>query len=123
MRVQTSTWRSSRMVVAQLLVEKARAGCYVRVGVSRIDRDVLATLKAGGVPVRRTAGAHHKFAVVHARYAGSTFHRNLTWTGSQNPTTGGNYYQDEIIVRVSSKTVARAFTGEFDLLQARGVRR
>ena len=120
-RLQAVTWRVSRLAVAELLVEKARAGCYVRVGVSTIDAEVLATLQAGGIPVQQTVDAHHKFAVVHARYAGSASYRYLTWAGSQNLTTGGNYYQDEIIVRVESKAVAMAFIREFDLLQGRGV--
>lgn len=121
-RLQNSTWRIHRIAVARLLVEKSRAGCRVRVGVSRIDRQVLLTLRAGGIPVRRTRGAHDKFVVAHARYFGSARYRNLVWTGSHNLTYGGNNRQDEIIVRISSRAVAVAFAHEFDLLQSRATR-
>ncbi len=121
-RVQNSTWTTHRLAVAQLLVQKARAGCTVRVGVSRIERKVLLTLRAGGIPVRRTRGAHDKFVVAHARYRGSADYRNLVWTGSHNLTYGGNYRQDEIIVLISSRAVAVAYAREFDLLASRATR-
>lgn len=116
-RVAEAMFNDTRNNVAQLLVEKKRAGCWVSVAVGSIGSQSLATLRNAGIAVRRI-DTHDKFILVKGRYAGSTTTRRIVFTGSHNLSHSANYINDELFVKLEDDTIYTAFRYSWERMTA-----
>jgi phosphatidylserine/phosphatidylglycerophosphate/cardiolipin synthase-like enzyme len=107
-RVAEAMFNDTRNNVAQLLVAKKRAGCWVSVAVGSIGSQSLATLRGAGITVQRI-NTHDKFILVKGRYAGSTTTRRIVFTGSHNLSHSANYLNDELFVKLEDDTIYASF--------------
>lgn len=127
-RVAMAFFTNARSAVADALAARAREGCDVRVVAGDaeipIGTTVASTLTGAGVQLtrypERTAGwsLHSKYMVIDARYAGSTAHRRLVFTGSHNWTGPALTINDETQLRVEDDAVFDAFMTDWAHVRA-----
>ncbi|MDB4931734.1 MAG: hypothetical protein JWM10_4218 [Myxococcaceae bacterium] len=122
-RVAMSFFTDARLEVARALARRQRAGCDVQAVIGdagiRVGRSVLSTLRGAGVTVTlfpaRTGGwgLHSKYMIIDARYAGSSAHRHLVFTGSHNWLRSALRDNDETMLRVENDGVFEAYLADW----------
>ena len=129
-RVANWGWSGARLDVAKRLWRLHDKGCKVQVMINRgrIARNVLHVLlrpswRYGRMPVYDAwhdknnndvarLYVHHKMTTINGRLKGG---RNvmITWTGSQNFTSGGTLVNNDIVLRIVDPAVVHAYNVNF----------
>jgi phosphatidylserine/phosphatidylglycerophosphate/cardiolipin synthase-like enzyme len=131
-RVAMAFFTDARVEVAQALAARKAEGCDVRVVAGDdeipLGSSVASTLTAVGVELTRyparsgSWGLHSKYLLIDAKYAGSTAHRRLVFTGSHNWTGPALTINDETLLRVEDDGVFTGFLADWAHVRASAVR-
>lgn len=131
-RIVMYGWRAERgLYIADKVADLSRQGCNVRVLVSSGGRQVVGTLKRGGVLVKsadldldddeRTGFGetgfevftHEKYMLLSGTFRGVSGHQ--VWTGSEN-WSGRGLMNDEVTIRIPRRSTYTAYLANFDLI-------
>jgi len=116
-RVAEAMFNDTRSNIADLLVAKKRAGCWVSVAVGSIGSQSLSILRNAGIAVRKI-NTHDKFILVKGKYAGSTTTRRIVFTGSHNLSHSANYINDELLVKLEDDAIYAGFRYSWERMTA-----
>jgi phosphatidylserine/phosphatidylglycerophosphate/cardiolipin synthase-like enzyme len=132
LRIVMYGWRAERgLYLADKVADLSRQGCDVRVLVSSGGRQVVGTLKRGGVLVKSAdldldddeetgfggtafeIFTHEKYMLLSGGFRGTSSHQ--VWTGSEN-WSGRGLMNDEVTIRIPGKAVYSSYLANFDLI-------
>lgn len=132
LRIVMYGWRAERgLYLADKVAELSRQGCDVRVLVSSGGRQVVGTLKRGGVLVKSAdldlddddetgfggtafeVFTHEKYMLLSGSFRGVSGHQ--VWTGSEN-WSGRGLMNDEVTIRIPGRSTYTSYLANFDLI-------
>ncbi len=132
LRIVMYGWRAERgLYLADKVAALSRQGCDVRVLVSSGGRQVVGTLKRGGVLVKSAdldlddndetgfggtafeIFTHEKYMLLSGGFRGDSSHQ--VWTGSEN-WSGRGLMNDEVTIRIPGRSTYNAYLANFDLI-------
>ena len=122
-RVAMAFFTSARQAIADALSARKAEGCDVAIVVGD-DEIPFSAQVSSGVAVTRYPqraggwGLHSKYLLVDAKYAGSSAHRRLVFTGSHNYTGPALTSNDETLLRVEDAAVFQAFLADWAKVKA-----
>lgn len=132
LRVAMAFFTDARLEVAQALAARRAEGCDVRVVAGDdeipLGSAIASTLTQAGVELTRYPargggwGLHSKYLLIDAKYAGSTAHRRLVFTGSHNWTGPALTINDETLLRLEDEGVFADFLADWAHVRASAVR-
>ena len=117
--------------LADRVADLSRQGCDVRVLVSSGGRQVVGTLKRGGVLVKSAdldlddneetgfgdtgfeVFTHEKYMLLSGGFRGASSHQ--VWTGSEN-WSGRGLMNDEVTIRIPGRSTYSSYLANFDLV-------
>jgi len=137
--VRMSMWgfTNPRMDVARKLWSLQNAGCKVDVSLNRgrasrtIMRQLTKSTKHGKIVVEDTwkdknrndyaeQYTHHKAMIINGYVQGRN--QRVVWTGSQNLTSNGSLYNDDMVLRVAGSGYYFAYSKNFSYIQKKSKR-
>ncbi|MPV89261.1 phosphatidylserine/phosphatidylglycerophosphate/cardiolipin synthase family protein [Georgenia ruanii] len=122
-RVGMSEWDTTRLGIADRLVEMAESGCTVRVVHGPMDQEVADTLTAAGIELRALNSGtlpgriHSKYLVVDGA-TGTRSGGQLVLTGSPNFNTTSLHRNDETMLELRDKGIYEQYEENFETMWA-----